>query len=572
VKAKEFLKTIGTRLESVLLALIFLFTFINWLLLTLAEKLGPPDVYKLYSVAEKLFAGNFKIGIVPPLFPLVQYPLAKVLVVLAGPTEAFVLAGRIISLAAGMGALWFSYLVLKKWTGKFAVLGITFLAISPWFLKMLSFPITDMLYLFFVSAAFYSFLPNKSTGWGMSVLAIGGGVLTRFEGVLLILSGFLNYFKFKKKYFYIILVVIPVMALLLFLFSTFADRFFAHLRDIILAQKSYLFIFQHPMDFLNMIYGNILFFIPFSYPYFVKLVLLLAVIALFCYGAYRLFKMHRNFTLAVLVYELLFLVAKGYVDTTKPEIEFRRLFSGLWIFYLICFVGGYFFIKKVGSVLPLKRGVFVTGLLLMIALSISLEPAQPVLILIALPTVPVILLTLKDLQEIRPLKYPAILILLVFLVQVFSFSFVISRNYVASMAPKASFTAAQWLNIARIKPNATILSYTDNLMMDFYLDKQLLDSKNIIWETFTIPLRFSPETKEHYMRAFFKEIRERNVDYIISDNYVVPKEEFWHVNQAKRMLFEERENKNYFRVKKYLFYKGENVGYILKPVDVQTNH
>ncbi|MCP5054852.1 MAG: hypothetical protein GY940_47240, partial [bacterium] len=314
------------------------------------------------------------------------------------------------------------------------------------------------------------------------------------------------------------------------------------------------------------------FFVPYSYPYIIKLILLLAVLALFGYGVYRLFRMERNFTVAVMVYELLFLVAKGYVDTTRPDIEFRRIFSGLWIFYLICFIGGYFFLAKIYHRQKIKTADFVTGGGLLLVLSVSLGiPGLPIVALVLL-LVPAVFTAFKDIPFSRKLKYPAVLILMIFIGQVFYFSYCKSKEYVVSMAPKAAYAAAQWLNLARIKRGATILSYTDNVMMNFYLDKNKEGLQEIHWETFTVPLIINPETKAHYIQAFFKEIRERKVDYIIFDNYVVPKPEFTGVNQAKRMLYEERENKNYFRLKQNLFYKGENVGYVLKPVNAETNH
>ncbi|MCP4157964.1 MAG: hypothetical protein GY757_60205, partial [bacterium] len=64
------------------------------------------------------------------------------------------------------------------------------------------------------------------------------------------------------------------------------------------------------------------------------------------------------------------------------------------------------------------------------------------------------------------------------------------------------------------------------------------------------------------------------VDYIIFDNYVVRKPEFLGINDVQKMLYQEKENRTYFRVKKYLIYKGKNVGYVLKPVSdlhAQTN-
>lgn len=565
-----FFKEIPYQGHRPVLLFIFLFTLICWLMLTLTEKLGPPDVYKLYDAAGKIYSGNLKIGIIPPLFPLIQYPVSKVIGLFTHPMDAFVLAGRILSLLAGLGSMLFSYLILKRFIKQYAILPIVFLVISPWYLKLLAFPITDMLYLFFVSASFYSFLPRKESSLGFSALAVVGGVLTRFEGVLLIISGVIRYFQLKKKTLILMLASLPVAAVGMFFFFKLFDRFIAHFRDIILPQKTYLYIFEHPMDFLNVIYGNIFFFIPYSFPYLLKLFLLILVLALFAYGIYGLFKAERRFAIVLLVYEILFLVAKGYVDTSRPDIEFRRIFSGLWIFYLVCFIGGYFLLKKLKAWPKFRLGIFSTGCLLMILFAVSIRLAEPLPGLAALLPAAALVWLLKDRDTHKYLKYAAMLVLVVFVFQLFQASLVKSRVYVASMAPKAPYAAAQWLNRARLKPNAVILSYTDNLMMGFYLDQEKMGRNNTSWETFTIPLNVTDETKAHYMSAFFKEIKERNVDYIIADSYVVPKPEFNDLNQAKRMLFEERENINYFRVKKYLFYKGENVGYILRPVSPKT--
>lgn len=567
---KRFFKDIPYQGHKLILLFIVIFTLICWVLLTLTEKLGPPDVYKLYEAAGKIYSGNLKIGIIPPLFPIVQYPISKIIALFTNPIDAFILAGRIISLFAGLGTLLFSYLILKRFIEKYAVLPVIFLVISPWYLKLLAFPITDMLYLFFVSASFYSFLPRKNSHWGWTVLAVAGGVLTRFEGVLLIISGFLRYFKLKKKTLIIFAASLPVMALFMYLFLTFFNRFWAHFRDIILPQKTYLFIFQHPMDFLNVIYGNILYFIPFSFPYFLKLFLLLMILALFAYGIYRLFKAERRFTVVLLVYELLFLIAKGYVDTTRPDIEFRRIFSGLWIFYLVCFMGGYFLLRELKTKPRIRQAIFIIAGLLMVLFALYIKPVAILPGLAALLPAAALVWLIKDRRIHRFLRYGVMLLLAVFVFQLFQPGLIKSREYVASMAPKAPYAAAQWINRARLKPNAVVLSYTNNLMMGFYLDANKLGQTNITWETFTIPLEVTDETKARYMAAFFKEIDERKVDYIIADSYVVPKDEFFDLNQAKRMLFEERENKKYFRVKKYLFYKGENVGYILRPVDVKT--
>lgn len=159
---KRFFKESIFKNERLTLTFILIFTFANWLLLALVEKIGPPDFYKIYRLGEKLFSGNLNIEIMPPLFPLLLYPLGKLAGLFIKPTEAFIIAGKIISLAAGLGVVYFSYLFFKKITGKFALWGVIFFMISPWYLIMLAFPITDMLYLFFATVTFYAFLDKSS--------------------------------------------------------------------------------------------------------------------------------------------------------------------------------------------------------------------------------------------------------------------------------------------------------------------------------------------------------------------------------------------------------------------------
>ncbi len=67
-------------------------------------------------------------------------------------------------------------------------------------------------------------------------------------------------------------------------------------------------------------------------------------------------------------------------------------------------------------------------------------------------------------------------------------------------------------------------------------------------------------------------MRENDVQYIIFDHYVVNKPEFQRLNDIQRLLNEEKENKQLFRIRQYLNYKGQNQGYVLKPVYAQTNN
>ncbi|HLP46763.1 MAG TPA: hypothetical protein VK469_12475, partial [Candidatus Kapabacteria bacterium] len=447
--------------------------------------------------------------------------------------EAFILAGKIISLAAGLGVVYFSFIFLEKITGKFAPWGVLFLVISPWYLIMSAFPITDMLYLFFVSLIFYAFL-NKSPAW-LPVLAAAAGVLTRFEGVLLILSGFVNYFKPKKRFFFILLASTPLLVGLLLFFRAFTSRFFAHFTDIILPQKSYLFMFLHPLEFLGVISSNIFFFVPASFPYAVQLILMAVLLGFFCFGIYRLYKIDKRVTLSILVYEILFLAAKGYIDTSRPDIECRRIFSGLWIFYMISFIGGYFLFKKREQKEILTEDT-------------------------------------EGRKRVR-LNYLIFIVLWIFVLVIYPPSFRTAAAHLNAYGQKGGYAAAQWLKSTRLKEGTVVLSYTNNTMIEYYLEQEGMIGKKLKLVYFTVPMRYLPENRELYIESFFKELKNDHVDYIIFDYYVVQKPEFLGINDVRQMLLDEKENTRYFRIRQYLAYKGNNVGCVLKPVyDAYDDH
>lgn len=567
-RIKHFAQTVYKR-EKVFLGLIFAFAFVNWLLLSLTEKIGPPDFYKIYNVAEKLFSGNLKIDIIPPLFPLLLFPFGHLISLVADPADAFILAGRFLSLAAGLGVLYFTYAFLKKITGPFAIPAVLFMTLSPWFLKILAFPITDMLYLFFVTLVFYSFLNKSSPGWVL--LGTVCGVLTRFEGVLLFPSAVINYFKLKKRNIYILLTAVPLLAGILFFFSRFAPRFYSHFKDIILAQKTYLFFFQHPLEFLNLIYGNILFFIPYSYPGYVKWTVWVFVLGLFGYGIYRLYKLEKSLTLALLFYELVFLISKGYVNTQDPEREFRRLFSGLWIFYIVAIIGLYFFLKTLSERKhPAHLLATASGALLLV-LAFTQSFITPLHLLPVLLLVFPLYYALRTGIPIAWKRYIMFSLLILFAAQIYHTAYHKSEEYVVSYANKAAYAAAQWINLASLKENAVIFSYTNNTMIQYYLDHSP-QTKKVELRQFIAPVRYNDEYHDSFIEIFSRQIKKFNVDYIIFDHYVVQKPEFERLNDIQRMLNEQINNRGLFRIRQNLTYKGKLVGYVLKPVNAKTNH
>ena len=100
--------------------------------------------------------------------------------------------------------------------------------------------------------------------------------------------------------------------------------------------------------------------------------------------------------------------------------------------------------------------------------------------------------------------------------------------------------------------------------MQYYLIKEKIGPQNIQWVHLLVPLHYEQD-RERFRNAFFRQLKKKGVDYIIFDSYVVQKPEFIYINESKLFLFEERENTRYFKLKN-LFYKGQNVGYVLRPV------
>lgn len=556
------------RKDTLFLVSVFLFIIVNWVLLTLTEQLGPPDFYKLHAVAEKLYSGNLKVGIVPPLFPLILYPLGKLISIFVKPELAFMIAGRLIALAASLGVTWFTYLLLKKFTGKYALIGISLMAVSPWFLKLTSFPITDMLYLCLASAAFYRFSMGPST-WKSGLITSILGVLTRFEGILLLLSGGITFLKGKlnKKGLRILLGVMLLGVVAVVFFLVFTPRFFAHFRDIILPKQTYLNIFLHPLDFLNVIYANILYMVPHGISIFLKWGLFSLVLISFGYGVFRLFKINRSLTISLLVYQVLFFMAKGYIDVNAPEREFRRVLSGLWIFYIIAFIGCYFLLRKIKLKEEHQAIAITAASAAAVWLIVALKLISPLYLLPALLLVPAFYFPIRSLTIKPPIKYGAMVILLALTFQCYFFSYQKSAEYVDSYANKAAYAAAKWFYLKSLDPGTRVLIYTDMVMMEYYLQqkKQELDANNIQRIHYVLPLDLTKKTREYFTWAFHNEAKRHNVHYVIFDNYVVQQPEFRRINEIKRILYDQRNNRKHYRLKN-LFYKGKNVAYALKVV------
>jgi len=540
--------------RQLVFSILFLFVFANWLMLCLSEKMGPPDFYSIYNISEKIFSGNFNIEIIPPLFPIMLYPVGKLLSLFIPHNDAFLIAGRLISLVAGLITTWLTFKILEKLSNfHSATIGTIFMALSPWFLKLLPFPITDMVYLCFAAAVFYCFLTGTKAIW--PVIFAVGAVLTRYEGILLFLAGAVYYLKWEKKYIRKLAVFAGLGIAVLVFFAFFSSRIFALLKDIVIPKKSYLMIFLHPIDFSNVLAGNILFFIP-GGPSIIKTLLFAVCCALAVYGTIHLLKLNKHATLAILSYEILFLILKAYVDVKDPEREFRRIASGLWIFYILAFAGLVFFLKQIQSNKLRYHISIACGLLILMAVPVLNHSTLFPHVFMVLPPIILVAVSLWKSEAPKRVRTISTAVLCVFIFFVYSPSYTGSRDYTVSYARKGSFAAAKWINETNLKPNTVILSFTNNTIMNYYLDKEKLVKSGIIITEIRVPGRYSKENQQ-YIDMFIELAKEKGATYTIFDHYVVNQPEFLAVNDLHDLLWDFQDDRKYFEWKKILHYNKE---------------
>ncbi len=543
---------------------IFVFVFLNWLSLANIEKLAHPDYYVYYKASEKLFSGDFRLGFIPPLFPFLLGIFGRIIGLVPGNTDSFILGGRIISLFAGLGVVYFSFKLLQKLVGGYAVMGTIILVISPFFLKLLSIPQTDMLYLFFICAAFYFFFSGNSrlnSGW-----AAVGCLLTRFEGVLLVGSAFINHVNFRKKrWIYYAISLIPLTLVLYFLFLGFAPRLIDTFNYVV-SKSLYLYYFKHPQELGHLFYGNFLFFISPKFPGFLKWLFLYMLLIGFFTGLYYLFKIKWQFALAILFYELSFIIFKGYAATLDPEVEFRRMFSVIWIFYILAFIGIYYLFKKISSQkkFSVLCRVLLYSFLTITALFLPLIKGTSLLLFLVL--VPALIYGITRFKLKKTELIVLFLIPAVFLGQFYFDSGKRAFRYVKNNTNKAGFVISLWLNGEPVREDILVYSYLP--MVQYYLEKPVS-----IRHFFFLDERIY-KNREKLTAALLKRAKKYQVRYIVFDEYLNPEEGYFLV-AIQNMLYEEKEKlhrgivteeESYFKLIKTLLYKGRPVAWVLKPL------
>lgn len=541
--------------DAFFLVVLSLFIFINWLLMTGNDILACNDYYKYYFAQETLFSGNLNLEFIPPLFPFLLGLFGRFLKLFGGNTDPFILGGQIISLLAGFGVLYFSFKLLKKHTAGLSVIGTIFLAISPFYLKLLSTAQTDMLYLFFAVALFYFLSVEKKV-----LPALGftlAGLLTRFEGVLLIGSCLINYFNLKRKTWrYLLLSALPAGLVLYILFDRFAHRLIDKI-GLIISKGYYFYYFTHPGELVHLLYGNLLYFVPARFPSLIKWLLFYVLVALFIVGFYYLFKTKRQWVLSVSFYMIVFVLAKGYTQALHPEMEFRRWLSIIWLFFIIALAGASFLWHKIKEREKINIPIKLALILFFLLVALFLPVIKGKSILLALFLIPPLLygITRKS-KNIGKLEFAGwFLILAVFFSQVYYDGLKRTFSYLNKDSNAGSYMIANWINGRPVEEKILVYSYWP--MFYYYVEKDRRRDM-IFFEDKEIY-----SNREKLLAEFMNALKKKKIRYIAFDGYQSPT--YKAINAINDLLYQERDKGVYFRVKKHLFYKGKYVASVLMP-------
>lgn len=489
-----------------------------WLALALAERLAPPDFYKFHDVARELYRGNWRTGIIPPLFPLLLQPLAVALRLIFPAATAGIVAGKLLTLIAGLGTVACTWRLLRRTAPAAALTGVVLLLVSPWFLKLLAFPTTDLPYLCLFGAAACAMAapaaPRRS--W----LVIIAALLTRFEGVLLASTAILARLRRRPRPLVVAAVSLPAAAAVLF-YILATPRFLAHLRQNIVAAESYLHLFRHPLEVGRLFSRSLLFFVPAAAPAWLHLLLGAALLTAAGTGVWVLWRAERRLAVLFTLYSVLFLVAKGYIRWSNTEREFRRVLTPLWCVFILCILGVHAGLRRL---FPTPRS------------GRRLRLLAP---LLALP--------------LLVLARPAVM------------------EYVGGHANKAAPLAAAWLNRGVPPSGAVILLYTDIPSTRYFLRPDTGKRYRLRFADLQPGGRRKPGEGAAFVARLRQALAQERVDYIVCDYWLVDEAEFAAVNEIKLTFYQELASATLLRLSRHLVHAGRSVGYIAKPIHVAEN-
>jgi len=535
--------------DKFVLFFIFIFISINWYLMIKGEKLACNDFYSNMVVSDKIFAGKFGGYLfVPPLLPILLGIFGRLLNLFIS-IDGFILAGRLITLFSSFGIVIFTFKLLKIFSKHLAYMGVLFLSVSPFFLKLISTAQSDLLYLFFFTGFIHYLYSDKS-----KMMYFLSAALTRYEGILLVFPFLIN--TVKKKYnSWKYMAVLFFISLFSFLFiGKFYTRLYLIVKNLI-SRRNNLYYLSHPKEITLLIYDNILFFVPQKFPDLLKWLFLYIVIISFIIGLIRVYKYKKNFIFSILFYISMFLIVKGsYIGKLNTQVDFRRFLSVLWLFFILMSIGAYYIVNYFMENFKNKITiVFFIALLSILFVNISVKTGYSVVSFITL--IPVFFICFFKSKKIYFSVLLAMIVLLLYL-QFYVISIDKSYQYINNDTSTGSYVFSKW--VKQYNRNKYTMVYGYPYMLKYYT-KGVRTIKGISYKNVK-----EYEDRELFFKKYFNDLKKRGIKYIFFSGHVLK----YELSKKKllKILFEERDKGKYFKVYKHFKYKGRYAGSVIIPI------
>ena len=487
--------------NNISLFLMFLFVLTNWIILVDVMELAPPDFYNHHYQYKIITSGEFSWH-VPPGYPLLLGMFGGFLSLFISGTDTYILAGRLISLFFGLGIVYYSFRILKKFLEHYYIPATVFLIIQTFYLKFMAAPLTDIVFLCFTVMSFYYLSEEK---FSKSIIGAFLSMLVRFEGILLLFSIAVG--SLKKKFFKKRLTLYGFFSgiIIIMLYISTSERLINKILFII-ERKSFLFFILNPDKLIKLFYLNIFFFLSRKLPYTYQLLLFLISFLLFVYGAYIVYKKGRRFFFSILLYFISFIIIKGYVvgigGGFNPANQERRLLGAIFIYWL------FFTIGLFNTIIKSKISSLVPGRVMIYALFI---------LFLFFPY-------FNGLSQVK--------------------------RKMAAFPKTGSVMIAQWVN-SNLEDGERIVNYSSGHTIDYYLNKKV--------KKYVYVIKSQNKLFEKFLEKFLK----GGCEYIVSDFNINVNDKPYHA-KIKKMLHKKSKKGNNVFIRKNLRYKGKVVAFVLK--------
>ena len=530
------------------------FLVLNWQYLLDYGRIAPPDFYRYQSFAESLLHGQSPEGMIaPPLIPLMIFFFGKFLALFSGTGDPFILAGHIISLVSGILLACFTYRILEKFNPALAMAGVFYLLASPVFLEFIVWPISDLPFLLFVTFYFYSVLNSDRF---RSIAGLVLAMMTRFEGVLLILSYLVSFIKIRKRYIALSLGLAVVLAADAFYFAArYSGRILLKIQ-FLFSKENFLYFFTHPEQFRDLIVRNIFFFTPEkSFPFVADVLFTLFIVSVFS-GSVFLYQRKKPFFYSLHIYLLLFIIAKGYVmDSGSGLPHTRRLLSFLFLINLLAVIGAY------NILVILKKKIRTRSLIYLIVLGIFVlnifinRSRIPVYFPVTLAVILItsVWFTLTNWRPVEKILFAAVFTF--FVCSVHSTALKHSGIFLNSSQARGGYAIGAWINSARIR-DKKIWVFSDKYVIGYICG----DVTGLLFDRY--PSWKKDISRKEYMAKFAGRVRELGIDYIAYDSSLLI-ESRSDQRQIKELLLRERKYSDHFKVKKDIIFRGRPAATVL---------